>query len=199
MSSVRLVESVEMARDGIHQHLAVIFHENRLLLSKLKDTAFADLIQDLSGAKSIFFSAQGRASYVLRCFCMRLMHLGFHVHFCGDTTTPSMVRGDLLVVLSGSGETSWTLEAVKSARSHHAQTFGLLGKKDSAIGRLVDRSIILPGTTKLRRNGEPPSRQMSGSLFEQAAFFFLEAVILELSLERTEAGEDLLARHAVIE
>ena len=102
-----------------------------------------------------------------------------------------MGQGDLLVVLSGSGETSWTLEAVRSARSHRAQTFGVLGKADSAIGRLVDRSIILPGTTKLRRNGEPPSQQMSGSLFEQAAFFFLEAVILELSRERTEAGEDL--------
>lgn len=199
MSSVRLVESAEMARDGIQQHLAVIFHENRLLLSKLKDNAFDDLIRGIGSARAVFFSAQGRASYILRCFCMRLMHLGFHVHFCGDTTTPAMGRGDLLVVLSGSGETAWTLEAVKSARSHHAQTFGLLGKKDSAIGRLVDCSMILPGTTKLRRNGEPPSRQMSGSLFEQAAFFFLEAVILELSRERTEAGEDLLARHAVIE
>jgi 6-phospho-3-hexuloisomerase len=199
MSSVRLVDRVEAERDGFHNHLTVIFHENQLLLRKLKDTVLTDLIQNLRSARSVFFSAQGRAGYLLRCFCMRLMHLGYSVYFCGDTTTPAMGLGDLLVVLSGSGETAWTLEAVRSARNHHAQTLGILGKADSAIGRLVDRSIILPGTTKLRRNGEPPSLQMSGSLFEQAAFFFLEAVVLELSRERTEAGEDLLARHAVIE
>jgi 6-phospho-3-hexuloisomerase len=199
MSSVRLVARGEVVKDDVQRHLATIFHENRLLLRKLKDTDLTDFMQNLENAQSIFFCAQGRAGYVLRCFCMRLMHLGFPVHFCGDTTTPAMGQGDLLVVLSGSGETAWTIEAVRSARSHHAQTFGILGKADSGIGRLVDRSIILPGTTKLRRNGEPPSLQMSGSLFEQAAFFFFEAVVLELSRERAATGEDLLARHAVVE
>ena len=199
MSSVRLVDREEAESAVFQRHLAVIFHENRMLLEQLKDTALLGFIRDLQSVRSIFFSAQGRASYILRCFCMRLMHLGFRVYFCGDTITPAMGRGDLLVVLSSSGETAWTLEAVRSARDHHARTFGILGKADSAIGRLVDRSIILPGTSKLRRNDEPPSLQMSGSLFEQAAFFFLEAVVLELSRERAEAGEDLLARHAVIE
>jgi 6-phospho-3-hexuloisomerase len=199
MSSVRLIDRGEAVRDDFQKHVAAIFHENRLLLRNLKDTDLTDFIRNLQNARGLFFCAQGRAGYVLRCFCMRLMHLDFPVHFCGDTTTPAMGQGDLLVVLSGSGETAWTLEAVRSARSHHAQTFGILGKADSGIGRLVDRSIILPGTTKLRRNGEPSSLQMSGSLFEQAAFFFLEAVVLELSRERAGTGEDLLTRHAVIE
>jgi 6-phospho-3-hexuloisomerase len=199
MSSVRLVDREEAESAVFQRHLAVIFHENRMLLEQLKDKALLGFIRDLQSVRSIFFSAQGRASYILRCFCMRLMHLGFPVYFCGDTITPAMGRGDLLVVLSGSGETTWTLDAVRSARDHHALTFGILGKADSAVGRLVDRSIILPGTSKLRRSDEPSSLQMSGSLFEQAAFFLLEAVVLELSRERAEAGEDLLARHAVIE
>jgi len=199
MSSVRLVHRVEVEKDDFQKHLAVILHENRQLLRRVKSSALPDFIQELSGARSIFFCAQGRAGYILRCFCMRLMHLGFPVYFCGDTITPAMGREDLLVVLSGSGETAWTLDAVRSARSHYARTVGILGNAESAIGRMVDRSIMLPGTTKLRRNGEPPSLQMSGSLFEQAAFFFLEATVLELSHERAEAGEDLLARHAVIE
>ena len=198
-SVVRLVDREEAESAIFQKHFAVIFHENRMLLEQLEDSALVDFIQALRSVRSVFFSAQGRASYILRCFCMRLMHLGFPVYFCGDTITPALGRGDLLVVLSGSGETSWTLEAVRSASSHHARTFGILGKADSAIGRLVDRCIILPGTSKLRRSDEPPSLQMSGSLFEQAAFFFLEAVVLELSRERTEAGEDLLAKHAVVE
>lgn len=199
MSLVRLVDRVESEGAVFQRHLAVILHENRMLLEQVKDAALVDFTQALRSGRNIFFSAQGRAGYVLRCFCMRLMHLGFPVYFCGDTITPAMGRGDLLVVLSGSGDTVWTLEAVKSARDHQAHAFGILGTADSAIGRLVDRCIVLPGTSKRRRSDEPPSRQISGSLFEQAAFLFLEAVVLELSRERAEAGEDLLARHAVIE
>lgn len=199
MSSVRLVSRAETESTDFQKHLAVIFHENRLLLRKVEKSGLEDLVRSLKGARSIFFSAQGRAGYILRCFCMRLMHLGFTVYFCGDTNTPAMGQGDLLVVLSGSGETAWTLEAVKSARKYQADTFGILGNGASQIGRLVDRSIILPGTTKLRRTGEPSSIQMAGSLFEQAAFLFLESVVLELSQEKARESEDLLARHTVIE
>ena len=199
MSSVRLIDRKKTENVRVQEHLAVIFQENRMVLEGLRDSDLAGLIRELQNARSTFFAAQGRASYILRCFCMRLMHLGFPVYYCGDTITPAIGRGDLLVVLSGSGETAWTLDAVKSAGHHQARTFGILGQADSAIGRLVERCVILPGTSKLRRRDEPSSRQMSGSLFEQAAFLFLEAVVLELSEARTNAGEDLLARHAVVE
>jgi 6-phospho-3-hexuloisomerase len=199
MSSVRLVHRKEGERDDLQKHLTAILHENRQLLRRVKSSALSDLLQEFNSARSIFFSAQGRAGYVLRSFCMRLMHLGYQVYFCGDTVTPAMGQGDLLLVLSGSGETAWTLDAVKSARSRNARTFGILGNAESALGHMVDQCIIIPGTTKLRRKGEPSSLQISGSLFEQAAFFFLEATVLELSHKRAHAGEDLLSKHAVIE
>jgi 6-phospho-3-hexuloisomerase len=199
MSSVRLVYPGNGERDDFQKHLTAVFLENRQLLRRVRSSAFSDLLEEVIIARKIFFSAQGRAGYVLRCFCMRLMHLDYQVYFCGDTVTPAIEEGDLLIVLSGSGDTAWTLDAVKSARSRYARTLGILGNADSAIGRMVDRCIVIPGTTKLRRNGEPSSVQISGSLFEQAAFFFLEATVLELSRKRAHAGEDLLARHAVVE
>jgi 6-phospho-3-hexuloisomerase len=199
MTPVRLVEHPKAERDGTQKHLGAIFGENRLLLQKLKSTAVDHFVQSLRGARAVFFSAQGRAGCVLRCFCMRLMHLGYQVYFCGDTNTPAITREDLLVVLSGSGETSWTIEAVRSAKKCHARTYGILGNPDSRIGRLVDRSIHLPGTTKLCREGEPPSLQMAGSLFEQSAFLLLEAVVLGLWQEEEGEMGDLLSRHAVIE
>jgi hypothetical protein len=63
----------------------------------------------------------------------------------------------------------------------------------------VDRYIHLPGTTKLRRDSEPYSLQMAGSLFEQAAFIFLEAIILILQQEGLGRVDSLSPRHAVIE
>jgi 6-phospho-3-hexuloisomerase len=199
MSPVRLVDHPEVESDGFQKRLGSIFSENRLLLRKVNSRAVDHFVQSLRGARAVFFSAQGRAGYVLRCFCVRLMHLGYQVYFCGDTNTPAIAREDLLVVLSGSGETSWTIEAVKSAKKYRARTYGILGNLDSRLGRLVDWSVHLPGTTKLGREGEPPSLQPAGSLFEQSAFFLLEAVVLGLCQEREGEMRDLLSRHAVIE
>lgn len=173
--------------------------ENRRLLEKLDEEAAEDFIHRLLEARVVFFSAQGRSGFILRCFCMRLMHLGHRVYFCGETVTPAIEKGDLLVVLSGSGETPSTLEAVRIARDRNAGTYGILGSPESRIGSAVDRSIYLPGTTKLLRSGESDSLQMAGSLFEQFALLFLEAVVLTLYRERLKEVGSLSARHAVIE
>jgi 6-phospho-3-hexuloisomerase len=177
----------------------VILEENRCLAQNISDEAAEDFIQRILNAKSIFFSAQGRSGFILRCFCMRLMHLGYSVYFCGETVTPAITRNDLLIVLSGSGETPSTLEAVKSAKQHHAETYGILGNIESGIASLVDKSLHIPGTTKLCRDGEPESAQMAGSLFEQSAFLFLEAVVLKIYQTRKKDVGSVSSRHAVIE
>ncbi len=184
---------------AIREMIEAILKENRSLVQSLSDKAGKDFIQEILNAGSIFFSAQGRAGFVLRCFCMRLMHLGFNVYFCGETITPAITREDLLIVLSGSGETPSTLESVKSAKKYRAKTYGILGNMESKIASLVDISIHIPGTTKLCREGEPHSLQMAGSLFEQSAFLFLEAIVLEIYQKIKKDVGSVSSRHAVIE
>ena len=184
---------------AIQEKIDSILEENRRLLQSLSDDAVEDFISGIEAANAIFCSAQGRSGYVLRCFCMRLMHLGYRVYFCGETITPAIGEGDMLVVLSGSGETASTLDSVQIARKRGAMIFGILGHLSTRIAPLADHSIHLPGTTKLSRDNEPVSSQMAGSLFEQAAFIFLEAVVLALSQNRKEAIDSELRLHAVIE
>jgi 6-phospho-3-hexuloisomerase len=179
--------------------LETIFNENRSLIKHIGEKDAEDFIQRIQKAESIFFCAQGRSGFVLRCFCMRLMHLGYRVYFCGETVTPAITRNDLLIVLSGSGNTPSTLEAVNRAKEHSAGTYGILGNIDSGIISLVDRGLYIPGTTKLCRAGEPESSQMSGSLFEQSAFLFLEAVVLMIYHTRKNDIGSISSRHAVIE
>ncbi|MBW2602708.1 MAG: SIS domain-containing protein [Deltaproteobacteria bacterium] len=168
-------------------------------MKNITGKAAGDFIQRIRSAESIFFSAQGRSGFILRCFCMRLMHLGYSVYFCGETVTPAITGNDLLIVLSGSGETPSTLEAVRLAKQYQAGTYGILGNIESGIGSLADHSLYLPGTTKLCRDGEPESTQMAGSLFEQSAFLFLEAVVLKIYQTLKKDVESVSSRHAVIE
>ncbi|MEE9120909.1 MAG: 6-phospho-3-hexuloisomerase [Syntrophobacteria bacterium] len=199
MRQLKSKTHVKPGKLTIQKKIDSILEENRRLLQSLSDEAVQGFLSKIEEANAIFFSAQGRSGYVLRCFCMRLMHLGYRVYFCGETITPAIGEGDLLVVLSGSGESASTFEAVQIAKKRSAMTFGILGNLSTRIAPLVDHSIYLPGTTKLRRDSEPISPQMAGSLFEQAAFIFLEAVVLALSQERVEAIDSALRLHAVIE
>jgi hypothetical protein len=60
--------------------------------------------------------------------------------------------------------------------------------------------INIPGTTKLSRTQETTSVQCPGSLFEQATFLFLEAVVLLLYQRRSGLDQgEILERHADLE
>ncbi|MFH1993213.1 MAG: 6-phospho-3-hexuloisomerase [Pseudomonadota bacterium] len=199
MQNVKSTIAAKAGKFKIQELVEAVLEENRRLIQCLGDEAVELFIQRILSANSIFFAAQGRAGFILRCFCMRLMHLGFQVYFCGETITPAIGSDDLLIVLSGSGETASTLEAVRSAKEPNAITCGILGNLDSRIGALVNVNIHLPGTTKLCRDDEPHSLQMAGSLFEQSAFLFLEAVVLNLYQQRKNDVGRISSRHAVIE
>ena len=184
---------------SFREMLETIFKENHSLVKHISEKDAEDFIQRIQSAESIFFCAQGRSGFILRCFCMRLMHLGYRVYFCGETVTPAITHLDLLIVVSGSGETPSTLEAVRRAKEYSAETFGILGNIDSQIAFLVDHSLHIPGTTKLCRRDEPESAQMAGSLFEQSAYLFLETVAAMMYQARKHDIGSVSSRHAVLE
>lgn len=191
------MSGVEML--SIRKNIEAILEENCPVLQNISDEALRELISSIQKARAIFFSAQGRSGFVLRCFCMRLMHLGYQVYFCGETITPAIGKGDLLIVLSGSGDTTSTFEAVRIAKARGATTCGIFGNTDSRISPLLDQKIHLPGTTKLQLHTEPHSIQMPGSVFEQSAFIFLEAVVLTLYQRKMKESGSVADLHAVIE
>ncbi|MGP8051841.1 MAG: 6-phospho-3-hexuloisomerase [Desulfobaccales bacterium] len=182
-----------VALEQMHQELGGVLAQ---ITPEMPET----LIREIQAAPRIFGCASGRSGFILRGFLMRLMHLGYAVYFVGETTTPRIRPGDLLVVMSGSGETAQPREMERRANTVGARTLGLTAHSDSTIGREAQVVISIPGTTKLARTQETASVQCPGSLFEQAAFMFLEAVVL--LLYRRRSGHDyreILDRHADLE
>lgn len=177
-----------------------IVGEIRPVLGRIDPAAAETLLQDLEKARRIFCFGAGRSGFILRTFCMRLMQLGFIVYYVGETITPRLQTGDILVAISGSGETGHTCGLVRQARSRQARTVALTAHLDSVIGRLADLTVVIPGTTKLTLAQEEDSHQCPGSLFEQAAFLFLEAVVLLLFHRRLGRDrEQVLSRNADLE
>lgn len=181
------------ALDQMLQELGGVF-------ARLNPDLAETLIREIEAAPRIFGCAVGRSGFILRGFLMRLMHLGLTVYVVGETVTPRLRPGDLLIVISGSGETAQPREVLRRANSVGARTLALTACPDSTIGREARVTLHLPGTTKLTLAQEPASAQCPGSLFEQAAFLFLEAVVLILYKHRLGQNRDeMLSRHADVE
>jgi 6-phospho-3-hexuloisomerase len=172
-------------------------------LSRLESVTVADInafLERLETAGSIFCTAQGRSGYILRCFCMRLMHMGYRTHFTGDTVTPPIGPGDILVVLSGSGRTSCTYSLLEQARAAGASTFGVLGTRHAPMDGHLDGAIYVSGVEPPVGSSEGKSfDQPLGSPFEQAAFLLLEAVLQELFHQQGSNQVALRQRHTNLE
>ncbi|RLC09074.1 MAG: 6-phospho-3-hexuloisomerase [Deltaproteobacteria bacterium] len=177
----------------------IIVAENRKLLKHVSKEAVDRFIQAIDKAEKIFCAAQGRSGHILRSFCMRLMHLGYQAFFVGETITPKIGRKDIMIVLSGSGQTLLTYELINLGRKRGARAYGLVGVENSPIAHALDYFICLPGGSK----GEPPEQSVSiqppGSLFEQAAFILLETMALTIYQRCGSDPQAILDRHTNLE
>lgn len=185
---------------GILDLANTLIDEILKFFKKVSEDQIREFIKGIKQAHFIFCSAQGRSGYILRCFCMRLMHLGYQAFFVGETITSQIGRGDIIVVLSGSGQTTCTYELMKLGRNAGAKTYGIVGVEDSLIGRSLDHVIYLPrGSKGVNEPGISDPVQPPGSLFEQTAFMLLETIILELYLRQGSDSNALLKRHTNLE
>ncbi|HUW67389.1 MAG TPA: SIS domain-containing protein [Candidatus Nanoarchaeia archaeon] len=92
----------------------------------------------------------GRSGFVAKAFGMRLTHLGLNVYIKGDATTPSFIRGDVYIPVSGSGDTREILDGMKKARSNGVDIFPITVNENSKIKEYLtewgneDNIIFIP-------------------------------------------------------
>jgi 6-phospho-3-hexuloisomerase len=104
---------------------------------------------------------------------MRFMHLGYTVFIVGETNTPAILEGDLLLVASGSGTTSSVVSAEKAKSQKLQLSLSRCEKQNSWSGRQYLTNKCCNKTDF----GVSVSRQYAGSLFEQFTLFILEGVL----------------------
>ncbi|MFC3611785.1 putative sugar phosphate isomerase [Staphylococcus piscifermentans] len=154
----------------------LILDELKTTLSNVKDEDVENFEQAVKDAKHIFVAGKGRSGFVANGFTMRLNQLEQPAFIIGGITTPSIHEGDLFIVISGSGSTEHLRLLAEKAKGEGAKVALITTQPDSKIGELADTVIELPAGTKYDAEG---SEQPLGSLFEQSAQLFLDAVVLD--------------------
>ncbi|WP_411376500.1 6-phospho-3-hexuloisomerase [Arthrobacter sp. MPF02] len=189
---------LEVTPEAVAGNVALVLEEITNTAKAINEEQLAAVSALLGRADRIFVAGAGRSGLVLRMAAMRLMHLGLNVHVAGDTTTPAIRDGDLLLVASGSGTTSGVVKAAETAAKAQARIAAFTANPGSPLAGLADAVVVVPAQQKTD-HGSGVSRQYSGSLFEQVLFVAAESLFQSLWDAADVTAEQLWLRHANLE
>jgi len=126
-----------------------------------------DLVDMLPRVPRVFVSGAGRSGLVARSFGMRLMHAGLTAYIPGETVTPAIHEGDLLVAISMTGRTGYTVYLVERAKGLGAKVVVLTAEPESPLARLADKVVVIPAADE--------DIVIRAAVFEHAASLGLDA------------------------
>lgn len=200
---------IETGPHRVQEMMMLMASKIRTIAQSISDQDVDGMIKEILDAKRVFVIGAGRSGLVAKAFAMRLMHLGLQSFVVGETVTPPMKRGDMIVVFSGSGETKTVADVAEIAKSVGGRVCLITTRESSRIGKVSDCTVRIEGhSAKVDEAGEFEMRQMLGdhksfaplgTLFETAAMIFADALISRL-MEITKTDVSALKdRHANIE
>lgn len=178
--------------------LTVITTENSHLAAQLSAEEIATLAITLQEANRIFVTGAGRTGLMMKAIAMRLMHLGFTVYVVGETTTPAIQQGDVLLAASGSGTTNAIVNAAKKAHAAGAIVAAISATGESPLSAIAQSTLVIPANRK-QDFGGARSAQYAGSLFEQSVLLTGDALFQSLWLLSNVPAEEIWKQHANME
>ena len=166
-------------RSILDELVDVLSHVDRADMERLLDV--------MRAGKRVFVAGIGRSGLMARGLAMRLMHLDFEVYVVGETTTPSIGRGDLLVCCSRYGKSRTLHTYVAKAHEVGAKAALVTMTAKSPLAKGADHVFVIP----VEEGGK--SRQPLGTIFEQSLLVYCDALVM-LAMERLGVSEKEMAR-----
>lgn len=176
----------------------IIAKEITDILKEIDDNSLVDLHNIIARKNRIFIAGTGRSGLIGKAFGMRLMHSGYSVYIVGETITPSINEDDLLLIISGSGNTATLNLYAEKANEINASIALITTNKTSKIARLSEIVLVIPAATKNRLAHEPNTIQPLGNQFDQSAHLLLDAICISLA-ELNEGSGKMINKHANLE
>lgn len=145
------------------------------------------LVEVIASANRLFVTGMGRSGLMARALAMRLMHLKFQVFVVGETTTPSIGKGDLLLCCTRYGRSRSLKTYIDKAHEVGARAAVVTMQRRTPLARQADEVFLIP----VAEGGV--SRQPLGTIFEQSLLLYCDALVL-LAMRRLGISEAEMAR-----
>ena len=167
-----------------------IIREITGLAEKIDNNHYERMHHLLKKVKRVFVAGAGRSGLIGKCFAMRLRHLGIESYAVGETICPPIQKGDLLVIISCSGDKKTLLALAGISKEAGAETICITCNKNNPLARLCSRKLVIPAEKSV---------QFGNSLFEQAVFIFLETFVERYRKTKKISAAQMMKRHANME
>lgn len=180
------------------------------IANSINEEQISAFIQAILDAKRIYVMGAGRSGLVAKSFAMRLMHTGFTSYVVGETITPAIAEGDLIIAFSGSGNTKTIADIAETAKNFGVKIALISSDENSRIGKLADFMIKIETQRDpiAKDSHEYEIRQMLGAyrsfaplgtIFETSSLIFSDAVISTIMTMKKIDESELKRRHTNIE
>jgi len=181
-----------------YESIRSILQELDEILKQLDEEQIDALVAAILKARRILAFALGREGLAMRGFAMRLMHLGFDVHFVFDVTAPPIGPEDIFLVALGPGYLATTEGLIDIAHKAGAKVVMVTAEPQGQTARKADQLVVIPAQTMAKTEGSV-SKQAMGSAFEQSLWLLFDALVPRLMAETGQTLADLRVRHANLE
>lgn len=164
-----------------------ILSELSEISGRTSEEGLSELADSLLTADRVYVTGMGRSGLMARAFAMRLMHLGLSVFVVGETTTPSIEQGDLLLCCTRYGRSGSLLHYIQKAHAAGASAAVITMDRESPMAERADHLLLIPVGEEER------TRQPLGTLFEQMLLLTLDALVIVL-MRKSDFTEREMAR-----
>ena len=165
---------------------ARVIREEAEALSALQASlgeAFGQAVEAILGARGrVIVSGMGKSGHVARKIAATLASTGTPAHFVHPAEASHgdlgmMLRGDVVLCLSNSGETPELADLVAHTRRFGIPLIAMLGREESSLGRRADIRLLLPPLPEACGIGVVPttSTAMMLALGDALAIALMEA------------------------
>ena len=170
---------------------------------------FTEIIKTASNKRTsknpkttIFLVGAGRSGFVAKAFAMRLMHLGYYVYVVGETITPWINDGDIIITVSKSGKSNSITEIIGDSELDNVKFLSICCSEDCELAGISDAKIIIESLPQkcidLEDDLGPLELILMGCAFEISAFIILDALVCELMQNLNLREKDLKDYHDVL-
>jgi 6-phospho-3-hexuloisomerase len=174
-----------------------ILNEIKMVLDSINEEDVDELVEAILDSDKVVGYGAGRMGLSLKAFMMRLNHLGIQAHYVDDTYIPPLTEFDLIIVSSGSGETTMVKTFFEKAiKVSGCKTAAITGNGFSSMGKAADYLVTFkPCNGGLNSEDNPnkiSSIQLMSTLNEQATYILFDIMAkkiadrLNLNTEKTK-------------
>ena len=166
---------------------------------ELANDEINNLVSEIYRSRKIFIYGAGRSGFIGRAFAQRLMHLGLDSVFIGDSITPQFKKDDLLILISGSGETTTPFSIAQKCKKLDGKLVLITSHPQSTIGRLADIIINIKSKSKSDLNENSETLAPYTSLFDITTLALFDSIARVIMDEKQITERDIDMRHATLE